>query len=343
MEPLDTIRERFTRIKPLLNEVQRRYWVAVEAQSLGRGGPARVAAATGVSLPMIRRGLREVQNGIVPDPQRQRRPGGGRKPLLARDHELLPDLLAQLPGEQPAQRRQPLLWVVSSAGLLAEQLIARGHQVSPQSVATLLGQRGYTLRATRAIGSRTTQQQYRNRYQYLSARAAQFIRCGQPVLYLRSYNSSTRNGAERRARADWATPEFTLRAVCSWWQLHTLSVALASELLIALDAEIVASADWKTELRLAARTLGVPIQLCALPPAVHRFRWLQHEATFSSEVALSAQLRSRQTAVVSLVSATDFRPLSALRQKLYRCYPAGLVSATDQQPPWSLCTWPRPR
>jgi hypothetical protein len=323
--------------------VQRRYWVAVEAQSLGRGGPARVAAATGVSLPMIRRGLREVAQG-TPEllPSRQRRPGGGRKSLLARDAELLPALLAQIPGEQAARGREPLLWLVSSAGLLAEQLTVHGHRVSAQSVATLLLQRGYTLRATRAIQTPSAQHQYRSRYQYLSARTAQFIRCGQPVLYLRSYCSRDNKGRARRARADYAAPGFALGAVQSWWQLHTAALPLAQELLIALDAEIAESqeASWHTEVRQAARALGIGIQLCAMPPSVHRFRWRQKEASFSSEVAHSPQLRTRQTAVISLVTPGA---LGGLPHKTYlRSHPTGLISAADRHSPWSLCAWLQP-
>ena len=41
-------KERFVRLKPFLNERQRRLAAAAEAQSLGRGGISAVADATGV-------------------------------------------------------------------------------------------------------------------------------------------------------------------------------------------------------------------------------------------------------------------------------------------------------
>ncbi len=63
-----------------LDERGRRRWAAVEARSLGRGGIATVAAATGLSDRTIRTGLSELASPSTPDPGRQRRVGGGRKP-----------------------------------------------------------------------------------------------------------------------------------------------------------------------------------------------------------------------------------------------------------------------
>jgi len=54
------IKERFVRLKPFLNERQRRLAAAAEAQSLGRGGISAVADATGVARKSIARGLQEL-------------------------------------------------------------------------------------------------------------------------------------------------------------------------------------------------------------------------------------------------------------------------------------------
>lgn len=336
MEQVNTIRERFSRIKPLLNEVQRRYWVAIEAQSLGRGGLALVAAATGVSAPMIRRGLREVEQGQLPPPQRQRRAGGGRKTVLMRDVHLLDELLARIPGEHPAPRPESLLWVVSSVGPMAAGLTASGHRVSAQSVTSLLHQRGYTLRATRAIGAVAAQKEYVQRYQYLRARVAQFGRCGQPVLYVRSYRSLGTSADELRARADFTSAELILDAVRFWWRQHApTALPTAQEALLALDAELVATElhPWRLELKRTARLLGISLQLCALPPAIHRFASLRQQVSFSLETTLPK--RQRQTAEVSLVGEPAGGAPAAVRQQLYHtCYPQGLISQGGS--PWSL-------
>jgi hypothetical protein len=78
MDIIEALRLKYDALRPGLNEVMRRRWAAVEARALGRGGPTLVAKATGISLPTIRRGLRELETE-TPVEQRQRRAGGGRK------------------------------------------------------------------------------------------------------------------------------------------------------------------------------------------------------------------------------------------------------------------------
>ena len=339
MEQVDTIRERFSRIKPLLNEVQRRYWVAIEALSLGRGGLSQVAAATGVSQPMIRRGLREVIRGEQLPSQRQRRAGGGRKSLLARDARLLDDLLACITGEPPAPSPPALLWVASSAGQLAARLAAGGHRISAQSVTLLLRQRGYTLRATRTIATAAAQKQYVERYRYVSARVAQFGRCGQPVLYVRVYHRPGETAGTRRPHTDSASAELVLGAVRCWWRQHAPEErSMARETLLVLDAEIAPTQRdlWRLELKQTAQLLGINVQLCTLPPAIHRFRSIQRELCFASESVDQREEKQRYTAEVSRIGESATGAPTALRQKFYRtCYPKGLITSGGSQR--SLC------
>jgi hypothetical protein len=64
-----------------LDEPQRRWYAAVEANRLGRGGVRLVAPITGLDEQTIRRGQQEVAGSLAGVPvKRQRRPGGGRRP-----------------------------------------------------------------------------------------------------------------------------------------------------------------------------------------------------------------------------------------------------------------------
>lgn len=63
-----------------LTERARRHWAAVEAMSLGRGGLAAVAVATGMSDRTIRNGIGELRVWDRLAAGRQRRNGGGRPP-----------------------------------------------------------------------------------------------------------------------------------------------------------------------------------------------------------------------------------------------------------------------
>ncbi len=62
-----------------LNEDQRRWYVALEAKKLGRGGIKRLTEITGIHGDTIRRGARELANDLQQQPVgRIRHPGGGR-------------------------------------------------------------------------------------------------------------------------------------------------------------------------------------------------------------------------------------------------------------------------
>ena len=50
------IAARYVKIRPYLDERQRRLWLGVEAQALGSGGVAVIARATGADVKTVRRG-----------------------------------------------------------------------------------------------------------------------------------------------------------------------------------------------------------------------------------------------------------------------------------------------
>jgi hypothetical protein len=62
-----------------LDEAQRRWYVALEADRLGPGGERLLAQITGLDEKTIRRGRTELAHGFADQPDdRVRRPGGGR-------------------------------------------------------------------------------------------------------------------------------------------------------------------------------------------------------------------------------------------------------------------------
>ena len=65
-----------------LNEQQRRWLAAVEANRLGHGGTQTLHQITGLDINTIRRGRRELASGLAHRPvERVRVAGGGRKRL----------------------------------------------------------------------------------------------------------------------------------------------------------------------------------------------------------------------------------------------------------------------
>jgi hypothetical protein len=146
-------REKYERLGPLVNERQRRLWAATEALALGRGGITWVAQATGLSRMTVRAGVREVraQRPGEPalEPERVRRPGGGRRPLTTTDPTLLRDLEQLVDPVTRGDPGAPLRWTCKSTAQLAAALQAQGHTVSARKVAQLLHALDYRLLAPR--------------------------------------------------------------------------------------------------------------------------------------------------------------------------------------------------
>lgn len=145
----DAIRERFKSLSPHLDERGRRLFAATEANSAGYGGIAAVTRITGIAASTIGRGLGELAHNVGLEAGRLRRPGGGRKPLVANDPGLLPALLALV---EPTARGDPmsaLRWTCKSLRRLAAELTALGHPVSHTVVGELLTQQKFSLQANR--------------------------------------------------------------------------------------------------------------------------------------------------------------------------------------------------
>src|SRR5205823_5952914 len=124
-------------------------WAAAESLTIGRGGVAIVAQATGIARATILRGrddLNPSQTLAVPG---QRRPGGGRKPLTETDPTLLRDLDRLIDPHTRGDPESPLRWTCKSTYQLAEALQQRGHRVSQRTVYALLDDLDYSLQANR--------------------------------------------------------------------------------------------------------------------------------------------------------------------------------------------------
>ncbi len=65
-----------------LNEQQRRWFVALEASQLGRGGVRLMSQITGMDEKTIHRGQLELEQGLAGRPQDRIRIQGGGRPLI---------------------------------------------------------------------------------------------------------------------------------------------------------------------------------------------------------------------------------------------------------------------
>ena len=74
-----TLQAKYESLASALTERASRLWAATEAKALGHGGIALVERATGISRSTIQRGMRELESGETPNPDRSRGLAAGAK------------------------------------------------------------------------------------------------------------------------------------------------------------------------------------------------------------------------------------------------------------------------
>jgi DDE family transposase len=178
------IKVKYEALKPELDERARRVWAATEARSLGHGGVATVARATGMAASTIRLGKQALTSPLNArdTPRRMRRQGAGRKPLTTQDAQLFKALDALVEPTARGDPMSPLRWTCKSTRRLAKELCQQGHQVSHTTVGQLLQALNYSLQGTRKTREGTSHPDRDAQFAYINAQVKAFQRRGQPVV-----------------------------------------------------------------------------------------------------------------------------------------------------------------
>jgi transposase len=186
MEEMERVRERFSSISAALDERLRRLLAAAEAKTFGYGGISLVARATGVSRRAITAGLAELEAEVAcREPgaaRRVRHPGGGRKKKTATDSSLKSDLERLIEPVTRGDPQSPLRWTCKSLRRLAQELKARGHQISHTLVGELLHEMGYSLQANQKTNEGASHPDRNAQFEFINARTARELALGNPVI-----------------------------------------------------------------------------------------------------------------------------------------------------------------
>ena len=183
-EIVPTLKQKYRSLRGELDERAMRLWAATEARALGHGGITAVSRATGLSISRIRRGIQELGEGTrEPAAERRiRRAGGGRKPLLEHDPELLQALDELVEPTTRGDPESPLRWTCKSTRRLSEELSQQGHRVSHMTVAQLLGDLGYSLQSPRKTQEGKQHPDRDAQFAYIQKQSIAYQRRNQPVV-----------------------------------------------------------------------------------------------------------------------------------------------------------------
>ena len=199
MEDREKLKKKIDTMLPVLNERQRRLYLAAEADSLGWGGISLISKLSNADRETISRGIKEIKAGIVennnkeekePDesPKKksvamQRRKGGGRKPITEKDPGIVQALLDLVDKESYGNPENPLRWTCKSTRVLAKELTAEGHPVSHNAVYDILVAQGFTLQTNRKLMQSGKQHPDRNeQFNHINDTVLKHMKLGLPVI-----------------------------------------------------------------------------------------------------------------------------------------------------------------
>jgi len=174
----------FAMLRSQLGERAFRLTSSALAKTLPRGGISLVANASGLSRPTIYSGIQELEQE-TPAPsesERQRKAGGGRKALEARDATLERDLRELVSPHQRGDPESPLTWTSKSLRKLAAELKNSGHFVGYVTVGRLLEKMGFTLQSNQKSHEGGKSPDRDEQFTRIAKTAQTFIDMEQPVI-----------------------------------------------------------------------------------------------------------------------------------------------------------------
>jgi hypothetical protein len=177
----EALARRFALLSPHLDERQRRLWLGVEAEVLGRGGVSVVARAAGVSRPTVRKGLVEVSGGAVVS-GRVRRSGAGRKATVEVDPGFSAALDRLVDPDTRGDPESPLRWTCKSTRQLAATLTEDGHPCSSWTVGKELHRLDYSLQANAKTKEGKQHPDRDAQFRYINDQVRRFLAAGDPVI-----------------------------------------------------------------------------------------------------------------------------------------------------------------
>ena len=134
-----------------LSEKGRRLYAGLEAQKLQRGGQKYIASLLGCSPKTVRRGEKELEDTkLLPEKERIRHKGGGRKRILD-EHPELNEKFEQVLEEDTAgsPMNEEIRWTNLTPNQIAEKMVIEEQTVSAYTVKQLLKKNKFKKRKAR--------------------------------------------------------------------------------------------------------------------------------------------------------------------------------------------------
>ena len=178
--------EKIRMMLPLLNEKQRRIYLASEAIAIGRGGITEVSRISGVSRSVINAGIKDISEGdtdVLSIDAPIRRKGAGRKPITETQPGIKSALEKLVSNSTYGDPMSPLLWTTKSIRNLADELVAEGFQIGYRKVGYLLEEMGYSLQKNQKMNQVGEEHPDRDaQFSYINEKVKNFGAAEYPII-----------------------------------------------------------------------------------------------------------------------------------------------------------------
>ena len=142
-ELIKLMQERINQMIPILDEHQKRLFLASEAMAYGHGGISMAHTISGVSIATIRKGIDELESGVRLD-GRIRQSGGGRRPIQDTYPDIEEKILKIVDPETYGDPERVLSYTTLSLRDMADELAKQNVSVSHTTVGEILDSMGYS-------------------------------------------------------------------------------------------------------------------------------------------------------------------------------------------------------
>jgi hypothetical protein len=203
------MKDRILAMMPILNEKQRRLFLASEAKSYGWGGVSEVSRLSGVSRTTIRVGMIELKSSDSIDISRIRKIGGGRNYVEDNIPNVQERVREIVDGATYGNPEKVLSWTTESLRKIQTTLRKKYEiKISFKTVGAILEDLGYSKQANQKMLQVGEPHPDRNaQFEFINEKAKNFIDVGEPVISVdtkkkENIGNFKNNGTEYRRKSD---------------------------------------------------------------------------------------------------------------------------------------------
>ena len=200
--------ERIKMMMPLLNEKQKRLYLASEAMSYGRGGIAQVQRLSGASKNTIRRGISEHKTKSEEEATQIRSCGGGRKNTEEKYPDIAERIRKLVDGTTYGDPERVLSYTTESLRKIQVELANEGIKLSHTTINHILEEMNYSRQQNQKMLQKGAPHPDRNaQFEHINKTAAEHIKAGVPVISVdtkkkEKVGNFKNNGTEYRPNKD---------------------------------------------------------------------------------------------------------------------------------------------